>query len=114
MALARNRISFLYMMLSRAFGIVLGALLLFGLGINFLLIQPTMSRIADAEMQHASAEMETSILQLAQGTETILDTIRDVLEHNHLSPAGGSDGQQPWPAHQQELAALNSFFFALH
>ena len=110
MALARNRISFLYMMLSRAFGIVLGALLLFGLGINFLLIQPTMSRIADAEMQQASAEMETSILQLAQGTETILDTIRGVLEHNHLSPAGGSDGQQPWPAQQQELAALNSFF----
>ncbi|MFC3914328.1 response regulator [Pseudaeromonas sharmana] len=110
MALARNRFSFLYMMLSRAFGIVFVALLLFGLAINFLLIRPTMSRIADAEMQQASAEMETSILQLAQGTETILSTIRGVLEHNHLSPSGRSDSQQPWPAHQQELAALNSFF----
>lgn len=72
MALFRSHSSFLHMMLTRAFGIVLSALLLFGFGIYILLIQPTMERVANAQMNQASAEMEASILQLAHGTEAIL------------------------------------------
>ena len=72
MALVPSRNSFLHMMLTRAFGIVLSALLLFSLGIYLLLIQPTMERVANAQMQQTSSEMAASIAQLAHGTETIL------------------------------------------
>lgn len=107
-SLSRN--SFLYMTLSRAFGIVLGALLLFGLGIHLLLIRPTMERVANAQMQQASSEMETSILQLARGTETILYTIRGVLEHNTLSKSAPDKPDQLWLEQPHQIAALNSFF----
>ena len=89
MALVPARNSFLRMMLTRAFGIVLSALLLFSLGIYLLLIQPTMERVANAQMQQTSSEMEASIAQLAHGTETILYTLRGVLEripHPNLRP----------------------------
>ncbi len=105
-----NRNSFLYMMLSRAFGIALCALLLFGLGIHLLLIRPTMERMANAQMQQASSEMETSILQLAHGTETILHTIRGVLEHNIMVQSTQDESVGPWLEQPRRIAALNSFF----
>ena len=110
MALFRSHSSFLHMMLTRAFGIVLSALLLFGFGIYILLIQPTMERVANAQMNQASAEMEASILQLARGTETILYTLRGVLEHNALSGPQPLDPAQPWPADMTKVADFNSFF----
>ena len=110
MALFRSHSSFLHMMLTRAFGIVLSALLLFGFGIYILLIQPTMERDANAQMNQASAEMEASILQLARGTETILYTLRGDLEHNALSGPQPLDPAQPWPADMTKVADFNSFF----
>jgi two-component system, sensor histidine kinase and response regulator len=109
MALFRSHSSFLHMMLTRAFGIVLSALLLFGLGIYTLLIQPTMDRVADAQMDEASSEMEASILQLARGTETILYTLRGVLERNALSGDMSHNPAQAWPADMTKVAHLNSF-----
>lgn len=97
-------------MLSRAFGIALCALLLFGLGIHLLLIRPTMERMANAQMQQASSEMETSILQLAHGTETILHTIRGVLEHNIMVQSTQDESVGPWLEQPRRIAALNSFF----
>ena len=110
MALVPARNSFLRMMLTRAFGIVLSALLLFSLGIYLLLIQPTMERVANAQMQQTSSEMEASIAQLAHGTETILYTLRGVLERNSLSKSPPADSTQPWPADITKLAELNQFF----
>ena len=111
MALVPARNSFLRMMLTRAFGIVLSALLLFSLGIYLLLIQPTMERVANAQMQQTSSEMEASIAQLAHGTETILYTLRGVLERNSLSKSPPADSTQPWPADITKLAELNQFFW---
>lgn len=110
MALFRSHSSFLHMMLTRAFGIVLSALLLFGFGIYILLIQPTMERVADAQMNQASSEMEASIQQLARGTETILYTIRGVLEHNVLFAGQDGVNDVAWPAEPQQIAEFNSFF----
>lgn len=110
MALVPARNSFLRMMLTRAFGIVLSALLLFSLGIYLLLIQPTMERVANAQMQQTSSEMEASIAQLAHGTETILYTLRGVLERNSLSKSPPADSTQPWPADITKIAELNHFF----
>ena len=110
MALVPARNSFLRMMLTRAFGIVLSALLLFSLGIYLLLIQPTMERVANAQMQQTSSEMEASIAQLAHGAETILYTLRGVLERNSLSKSPPADSTQPWPADITKIAELNHFF----
>ena len=110
MALFRTHSSFLHMMLTRAFGIVLSALLLFGFGIYILLIQPTMERVADAQLKQASSEMEASILQLAHGTETILYTLRGILERNALSGPQPQDPAQPWPVDMTKVADLNSLF----
>ncbi len=110
MALFRAHSSFLHMMLTRAFGIVLSALLLFGFGIYVLLIQPTMERVANAQMQQASSEMEASIVQLARGTDTILSTIRGVLEHNILFAEQEGVNDVAWPPQRQQIAEFNSFF----
>ena len=71
MALFRSHSSFLHMMLTRAFGIVLSALLLFGFGIYILLIQPTMERDANAQMDQAAGEMQASILHVGQKPSSI-------------------------------------------
>lgn len=113
MALVPSRNSFLHMMLTRAFGIVLSALLLFSLGIYLLLIQPTMERVANAQMQQTSAEMEASIAQLAHGTETILYTLRGVLERNVLSGPQIPDPTRSWPIDTTKIAILNHFFCRL-
>jgi hypothetical protein len=61
-------------------------------------------------MNQASSEMEASIQQLARGTETILYTIRGVLEHNVLFAGQDGVNDVAWPAEPQQIAEFNSFF----